>query len=240
VLIYDVVDSTLEEARKMDNAEEWTIILAREQRNLVSRLGRPWYSPKGGLWFTIITYPNISATTSPILTLTAALAVVKGIRRTTALPAAIRWPNDVYVHGGKVSSILTELNVVGDIITRALVGMGINANFDIDALPPDTKGIATTLKREVGEEIDLERLFSNTIEELQRGYEYYKTGWHYYLINEIKTHMEFIGAPVEIVMENESLIGIFEDLDEIGRMILKIDRDLIKVAPGDVRKVNPL
>ena len=240
VVVLNSVKSTLEEAKMIKNAAEGTVVLAREQTGCRGRIGKRWYSPAGGLWFTIITQPNVSSTTSPMLSLSTALAVAKGISKTTGLNATVRWPNDVYVHGGKVGGVLTEMKVENDIITQALVSICINANFDIDALPDEIRTTATTLKREAQNEIDLERLFSNTIDEFSRLYEYYKTGWLEYLVGEIKESMEFIGAPVNVMLHSETLIGILTDIDILGRIALKLDTDIIYISPGDVRSISPL
>ena len=240
VVVLNTVTSTLNEARAMQNAGEGTVVLAREQTNFRGRAGKRWYSPAGGLWFTIVTYPKVSSTTSPMLTLFSALSIANGISKTTGLHAAVRWPNDVYVHGGKVAGVLTEMTVENDIITKALISMCINANFDVDSLPQEVRGIATTLKREAQTEIDLERLFSNILEDFTRLYEYYKTGWLDYLANEIKSSMELLGAPVSITIHDETMIGILSDIDNLGRIAFKLDTDMVYVAPGDVQDLTPL
>ena len=240
VVVLNRVRSTLEEARSIGNAVEGTVVLAREQTDFRGRAGKKWYSPVGGLWFTIVTNPNISSTTSPMLTLSTALAVARGISKTTGLHTTLRWPNDIYVHGGKVASVMTEMKVENDVITRAFISVCINANFDVDSLPEEVRATATTLKRERQEEIDLEELFSNVIEEFQRLYEYYKTGWLDYLASEVKSTMELLGAPVNVSIHGETLIGILADIDHLGRIVLKLDMDTIYIPPGDVNSLTPL
>ena len=63
VVVLNSVVSTLNEAKFMQDAGEGTVILAREQTNFRGRAGKRWYSPAGGLWFTIITHPNVSSVT---------------------------------------------------------------------------------------------------------------------------------------------------------------------------------
>ncbi len=239
VMVLDSVDSTLDEARRMGLNEEGAVIVARKQSNARGRLGRTWHSPVGGLWFTVVVMPKQSATTSPLLSLATSLAVARGITAATGLPASIRWPNDVYVHGGKVAGILTELEVVGDVITRALVGVGVNANFELDALPEEIRSETTTLLRELGHGVSLDELLAKILQEFNSIYETYKTGWHDELLREVKENMELLGSPVVVTLANGTLIGVLEDIDELGRIILRLDQDRIQLSPGDVERIAP-
>jgi len=239
VIVLDVVDSTLEEAKRLGDTEEGTVVVAREQSSGKGRFGRRWFSPLGGLWFTVILYPRQSATSSPLLSLTASLAVSKGITKTTGLSAAIRWPNDVYVHGGKVAGVLTEMEIVGDTITRAFVGIGVNANFNVEELPEEAREMATTLMRELGSKVDVEKLLTDILSEFERLYEVYKTGWRDELLKEIRDSMELLGAPVIVALPNGTLIGILENVDELGRIVLRLDQDRIQLSPGDIERISP-
>ncbi|MDJ0270171.1 MAG: biotin--[acetyl-CoA-carboxylase] ligase [Aigarchaeota archaeon] len=239
VMVLDSVDSTMDEARRMGLNEEGAVIVARKQSNARGRLGRTWHSPVGGLWFTIVVIPKQSATTSPLLSLAASLAVARGITAATGLPAAIRWPNDVYIHGGKVAGVLTELEVVGDVITRAFVGVGVNANFELDELPEEIRSKTTTILRELGRGVSLDELLAKILKEFNSIYETYKTGWHDEILREVKENMELLGSPVVVTLTNGTLIGVLEDIDELGRIILRLDQDRIQLSPGDVERIAP-
>jgi len=235
------IGSTMDEARNLGAVDEGTVVVARSQTAGVGRLGRRWYSPNGGLWFTMILYPRQSATTSPLLTLVAALGVCRGISITTGLQPTLRWPNDVYLHGRKVAGILSEMDVVGDTVTRALVGVGVNVNFSLDELPAEVRDEATTLLHEIGSEVNLEQLLTNILTEFGKLYESFKAGWRVEILKEVKDLMQMMGGPVNVYLAHGTqLLGILEDLDELGRIVLRVDQDRIFLSPGDIERITPL
>lgn len=232
------VGSTMDEAKKLRATEEGTVVVARSQTDGVGRLGRKWHSPVGGLWFTIIIYPRQSATTSPLLTLMAALAVCKGITRTIGLQPTIRWPNDVCLHGKKVAGILVEMDVVGDTVSRALVGVGVNANFNLEQLPPDVRDEATTLTHEMGSEVKLELLLANILDEFAELYYFFKTGRKGEIMKDVKNVMQMLGEKVKVSLSDGiQLMGVMENLDELGRVVLRLDQDRIFLSPGDIERI---
>lgn len=235
------VGSTMAEARNLGAVDEGTVLVARSQTAGVGRLGRRWYSPTGGLWFTMIIYPRQSATTSPLLTLMAALAVSRGIALTTGLQPTIRWPNDVYLRGRKVAGILAEMDVVGDIATRALVGVGVNVNFNIEELPPDVRGEATTLMHELGSEVSLELLLANILSEFGKLYDSFKAGRRVEIMKDVKHAMQMLGETVNVTLSHGTrLKGVMEDLDELGRVVLKLDQGRMFLSPGDIERIATL
>ncbi len=72
----------------------------------------------------------------------------------------LRWPNDVLVDGRKVLGVLVEVLAERGLMW-ALVGVGINANFDAADLPGELCTRATTLREESGCDVDLGRLLDD-------------------------------------------------------------------------------
>jgi BirA family biotin operon repressor/biotin-[acetyl-CoA-carboxylase] ligase len=44
------------------------------------------------------------------------------------IPAAIKWPNDLFVNDKKIAGILIENNVSGSFIQKSIIGIGLNVN----------------------------------------------------------------------------------------------------------------
>ena len=132
------------------------------------------------------------------------------------------------------------MTVVDEVIKKAFISIGINANFDRELINEEERELSTTLTRELGEEIDLENLFSSIVKEFNTVYEHLKTGWKASLLREIREHMELVGMPVIVNLEYENLMGILEDIDDIGRIILKVDRERVFISPGDANGVYPV
>ncbi|MCS7126224.1 MAG: biotin--[acetyl-CoA-carboxylase] ligase [Aigarchaeota archaeon] len=238
IYFYDVVDSTQDLARSLGAVEEFTVVVAREQIKGRGRLGRGWYSPPGGLWFTIILYPKTPISTYAILCLLCSLSIVKAIEDVTGLKAHIKWPNDVYLKNKKIAGILVESDVIDELISRALVGIGVNLNFQIESLPEELRDKATTLLEEYGETIDREVFLIKILKELKKYYEEYRAGAYQKLVEVIKSRMEMIGRTVSVSLDQEDVTGLVKDLEITGNLIIESTRGEIVLNPSKIKKLE--
>ncbi|MCR4822898.1 MAG: biotin--[acetyl-CoA-carboxylase] ligase [Treponema sp.] len=93
------------------------------------RLGRVFLSPKdSGVYFSLLYSPKGGVKNPALYTGAAALSVAKSISKFYGEDAAIKWVNDIFLAGKKVSGILVEgiANFESGIIDAAVVGIGIN------------------------------------------------------------------------------------------------------------------
>lgn len=155
---------------------EGTVVITDYQTHGRGRLERKWLSPQGeDLLFSLIMRPALEPAQAFKLILVSSLAVSQAIRRKTGLEALIKWPNDIYIRGKKVSGILTELGICGDRLMFVIVGIGININSDPSRVP-EIQGKATSLRLEAKHRVARMPLLTTFLElleefylELQRG-----------------------------------------------------------------------
>ena len=177
VCYFDEIDSTNTEAKRiaegMAGAQgHGTVVVAEEQNAGRGRRGRDWDSPRGdGIFFTILLKPDMDPSNAPMLTLVKALATAKGITKYTGLESAIKWPNDVVVHGKKVCGILTELSLERDYIQHVVTGVGINVNMDV--MPQEIAETATSLFLESGKRVARAALLQAVLREFECNYDRY-------------------------------------------------------------------
>ncbi len=134
IVYYPQVSSTNEVAKQLarEGAAEGTVVLAETQTSGHGRLRRKWFSPKEGLWFSLILHPKLEPTRLPQLTFMTAAATAKTIKDMYGLKAGIKWPNDVLVNRRKVCGILTEGCMINGKVKFAVVGVGVNANINLE------------------------------------------------------------------------------------------------------------
>ncbi len=144
-------------------ADPWTVILAEEQTLGYGRKGQGWYSPRGGLYFSII-LPKSKIEDLQTLTILAAFIVAKLIKENFNLEPFIKLPNDVWVAGKKICGILTE-NVIGQDVKFSIMGIGLNTN--IDKFPDNLENTATSLKLKIGREVDNKKILEQIIKGLK-------------------------------------------------------------------------
>jgi len=236
------VSSTNDIAKELaaKGAKEGTVVVAETQTRGRGRLGREWFSPKGGIWLSIILRPKISPKDASKLTLTTSVAVARAINKLYDLKAKIKWPNDVQINGRKVCGILTEATTRGKTTDFVVVGIGVNANIDLSFLPETLRGSTTSLKEELKTEIERERFLSALLNEIERYYKLFAQVKFYSILREWRSLCSHMGSQVKITSFNETFEGRAVDVDENGALQVKLgDGTTRRVVSGDVT-VKPI
>ena len=78
--------------------------------------------------------------------------------------APLKWPNDILIAGKKMSGILIETAVRDGGVLYAVLGFGINVNFD-PSRTPEIAGLGTSLSKELGKQVSREALLEAILEE---------------------------------------------------------------------------
>jgi BirA family biotin operon repressor/biotin-[acetyl-CoA-carboxylase] ligase len=239
VCSYKSLKSTNETAKDLARGgeKEGSMVISEEQTGGYGRFGRAWYSPEGGLWFSLILFPEIPAHKAPLLSLIASLSVVEAIRNSVSLNPLIRWPNDVLINEKKVCGILSEFEIGENDTSFIIVGIGINVNQT--AFPPDLEEISTSIHKELGQSTSRLLLLQELLWRFEENYTGILRGEEKNLIERIKDYSSLMGKRVTINMNENDLEGEMIDLDDTGRLILRLDNGIIKkVTAGDVRLVR--
>lgn len=218
------VKSTSDWAKQLAKmgAEEGTVAIAQIQIDGRGRLGREWISPRGGLWFSIVLRPDQKASEAAKLVFVASLAVAEVLREKYGLRTETKWPNDVLVNGKKICGILAEMNTKNANVNFVVLGVGVNANFCVDdVLPESVKTTATSIEDELGRKIELESLLERLLEKLERTYDRYLETGFAPLLQSWKRYAGFLGHTVVVTDQNEKLNGFALDVDLEGALILR-------------------
>jgi BirA family biotin operon repressor/biotin-[acetyl-CoA-carboxylase] ligase len=132
------IDSTNEEAFRWleEDAPNFSLVVADEQTAGRGRQWRKWYTPPASaLAFSLILRPPFNKSSGDhfpagITRLTAlgALGVSSAMKDDFDLPAKIKWPNDLFVRGHKIAGVLVEASWSGELLSAAVIGIGINVS----------------------------------------------------------------------------------------------------------------
>ena len=123
-------DSTMNRAAELAGrgCPGGTVISAGEQTLGRGRNGRPWTSSKGGLFFTLLERPALSAWEYFRVSLALQIAAGRALRELCGKPIQLRWPNDLYAGDKKIAGLLTEFHAEGDRLIWISLGLGVNVN----------------------------------------------------------------------------------------------------------------
>jgi len=150
-----------------EDEPEGATVAADEQTAGRGRLGRTWEAPAGrAILCSIVLRPRVPMPLWPELSLVAGEAVAAALRVETGVNASLRYPNDVVVAGRKLVGVLPEAAS-----GRVVLGIGVNVNQTADELPRDTPKPPTSLRLEVGRELERAPLLAAILLELERGYD---------------------------------------------------------------------
>jgi BirA family transcriptional regulator, biotin operon repressor / biotin---[acetyl-CoA-carboxylase] ligase len=143
-----VTDSTNRVAMEMaeNGAKHGTVVFADAQTAGRGRMGRRWESPAGkNVYVSLLLRPSVPTADLPSLALVAGVALADAVEA-TGVPAALKWPNDLYCGGRKAAGILAEMasDPVG--VRHVVIGVGLNVNAVEDDFPADLRGTATSLR----------------------------------------------------------------------------------------------
>lgn len=238
VIPYDTIGSTNVEAARLaamgeKTAPDGTLVWSLEQTDGRGRRGRDWDSPTGNLYTSLILRPEVPLREAAQLGFVAALSVYDalGIIGPTGNQVHCKWPNDILLNEKKVAGILLESHGGGGDKPAdwIILGMGLN----VSSHPEGTDYPATSLRSE-GFDSTLEETISAYTKSflswknkwLDQGFDPIRKDWQWRCIGK--------GNPIEVRLENQTLSGIFEDIDEDGALLLDQDGVIRRITAGDV------
>jgi BirA family transcriptional regulator, biotin operon repressor / biotin---[acetyl-CoA-carboxylase] ligase len=150
-----------------DSDPEGAAVAADEQTEGRGRLGRRWEAPAGrAILCSVLLRPELPMPLWPELSLVAGKAVADALRAETGVDASLRHPNDVVVAGRKLAGLLAEAQR-----GRVVLGIGVNVNQTVEELPVDTPKPPTSLRIELGRELERAPLLAAILAELEQGYD---------------------------------------------------------------------
>lgn len=241
ILNFEQIESTNTEAMNQAKrgADEGLCIVADRQTAGRGRHGRVWISEKNaGLYFSIVLRPKIEMRFLPLITLMSAIAVADSLRETFDLKPDIKWVNDIHISEKKICGILSEMTETPK-GTAVIVGIGINlksSNF-----PAEIAGIATSLEAETGTEIKKDELLTSLTRFLNYFYAHLQSdGGAKFIVEEWMRRSSYaFGKEVKVKLENESVFGTTDGLEENGALRVKTDSGEIRIIQaGDVENLR--
>jgi BirA family biotin operon repressor/biotin-[acetyl-CoA-carboxylase] ligase len=127
VALFSSVGSTMDEAHALASAGAMpgTLVLADLQTAGRGRSGKRWASPHRGIWLTLIERPQDPAAVE-VLSLRIGLCAAQALDEFTSEPIRLKWPNDLYVDGGKLAGVLVEARWRGERPDWVAIGFGLN------------------------------------------------------------------------------------------------------------------
>lgn len=236
--IHDRVESTNQLALQSgyNGAVEGTLIFAEHQTTGRGRHGRSWYSPHGSsLLVSLIFRHRLLPDQIGIPSLMGAVSIATAIRQQIGLPTMIRWPNDVLIHGRKVSGVLTELDYDRNQQPFFVLGFGVNVNIASAAFPLSLRAAATSIQVECRRDVPRIEILRTILHHLEDNYLHLKCGKTASIIDTAISLSATIGKYVKLQTLDGIFSGVAERIDAEGRLVLREQSGQLRVfSSGDV------
>ena len=236
LVYHPAIPSTNDEARRLARAgaPDGTLVITDYQTAGRGRLERRWEAPAGSsLLMSLIFRPHLAAHEVLRLTMICGLAAVDAIESQTGLQVGLKWPNDLVIGGAKLGGILTEIELEGERVGHAVVGLGLNVNLDPDQLPQGLLMEATSLSQHLGREVARQSLLRALLQAMELRYRTLEAGrlpqaeWAERLVT--------LGRSVSISALGDSMEGVAEGVNEDGALLVRrADGRLETILAGDV------
>ena len=220
--IFDEIDSTNDEAKRINLEKDFHIIIAEKQNAGRGRLGKKWSSPNSGnIYMTICTENDLSFMPLSLILGLICKEAIEEISQKSEIK--LKWPNDILYKNKKIGGILVEKEIKNNDV-KSIIGIGINLNIKKEELWwGDLSEYKLESKRN--------SLINIIISKLLNFKDSYDESW----INEWKNACAHLNKEVEIY-EGKKFIEktIFKDIDLKGNAILENKNGIEKIGSGQI------
>jgi len=213
------------------------IVSAWQQTAGKGRRGRPWFSPKGGLWFSVLLRHPLPLARAAQLTLIASVAMRRAILRQCEADVKIKWPNDLLLNGRKICGILAEIRADGEWVQHAVLGIGTNVHVDAASFPEKLGLVATSIESESGISLHRVQLTADFLCEFEPLYDALSRGEPAFaeVAEEWQDASSTLGRHVRVQTSQVLIEGLAERVDASGVLYVRSDDGTLHVIhSGDV------
>jgi BirA family biotin operon repressor/biotin-[acetyl-CoA-carboxylase] ligase len=234
---YEVLGSTSDEALSRARAGEaggktgglW--IVAGEQTAGRGRLGRPWASPHGNLHASLLLVDPTTPRLAPQLGFVAGIALIDALQASApSAPVQLKWPNDVLSGGAKLAGVLVEGATLSSGQFAACIGFGVDCAHNPTGLAYPATNLAA-----LGINCTPERLLEALAESCAHWLDIWAAGAGFSNIRaQWLAHAASLGAPIRVGRGDHVLEGVFETIDDDGRLILATPSGRTALEAGEL------
>lgn len=237
---FATLDSTSDRLKALarDGAREWTVVVARAQTRGRGRQGRAWVSPPGNLYLSFLLRPAAGVAV-PLLPLAVGVAVAEALDE-WGVGARLKWPNDALAAERKIAGILVEAATSGQGLEHAVVGVGVNLDWDASGAP-ELAQTATSVYAETGHAPDVAPAAAGLLARLPP--------WYHTLTGDPRAvvaawrgrAVAWWGEQVQVEAGGATRTGRLRDVTDDGALLLEADDgSVVTLLSGEVARLRPV
>ena len=236
-LYLDEVDSTnLYGKRNLDQLADETVIVATRQTSGRGRLSRTWLDlGEGNLFVSLILKPA-NEFDEKFTNLTQYLSVVLcKVFEDYGLKPQIKWPNDVLINGKKISGILCETVMQGNLFKGLVLGFGVNITASENDVEKVVDKPVTSLALELNNSnIDSKDFLKKVINLFFKEYNKFLDSGFEFIKHDYINRACFLEKEVCVQVFDKIKTGIAKSIDDSGALLLENNNEKFVLTIGDI------
>jgi BirA family biotin operon repressor/biotin-[acetyl-CoA-carboxylase] ligase len=240
VLVFPCLDSTNTRALELAGQpnSDGLALLADEQMAGRGQHGRTWLSsPRSSVLLSVLLYPPDPLTRPVMLTALAAVSVCEVAHRLTGVYPAIKWPNDILLHGRKVCGILIEQSRQGG-LPATVVGIGLNVRQSEEEFQEAGLPEATSLTAMGATEQDSHTVARQLLDILDKHYHRLLSGEGDTLESTWQSHLGMRGERVVVECLEGSRVGRLIECGFEGLLLEGEDGSAVLLTPETILHIR--
>lgn len=169
--IFEEIDSTQKYIKRLDkiDSKNGLVVVSKHQTSGIGTNERKWYTKKDkNLTFSILLKPECNIKNIEGITILIAEVIVRVIKKMYKHDLKIKYPNDIILNGKKIGGILTESITNNEMVKQIIIGIGLNVNQE--KFDKEIGNIATSLKKEFGNNFNKEEILIGILNEFEKEY----------------------------------------------------------------------
>ncbi len=225
----------MQRARTGDPGRLW--ITATRQSGGRGRNGRVWTSEPGNLFASLLLIDPAPPARAAEFGFVTSLALAFALRQILGDDPAvkIKWPNDILYDGAKLAGILLE-SVALPHGFACVAGIGVNCGSHPEGTLYPATDLDAAARRAITPDVVLESL----ARAMARQLDVWSKGAGFAAIRaEWLALAAGVGAPIRVARSNETIEGVFQTIDDTGRLILAQGSAERAIDAGDVFLAAP-
>jgi BirA family biotin operon repressor/biotin-[acetyl-CoA-carboxylase] ligase len=226
--------ASLLELLQQGGLENGTSVFAEHQSAGKGRRGREWVSPfASNIYCSIHWHFDCGFGELGALSLAVGAMLCRLLDEYGVAEVGLKWPNDILIERRKLAGILVDLHGSSEGPVDAVIGIGLNysmpasANALIDQPWTDleTLGFGQLSRNQIAK--DLVRVLTSGLTE-------YANSGFYAFVDDWRRYDALLGAPVTVVMGENSISGIHSGISTDGALVLESDGEKRRYYSGEV------
>lgn len=222
----------LEQAESDDLLKYPRLVLTDQQTAGRGRRGRTWLSSDQTLTFSLALDSPLDSKRINLISLAVGVGVARCLEYDFApLQVRLKWPNDVYVGGGKVAGILLE--TAGAPGRRVIVGVGFNVGS-----PPELKNSlhvapVCSLNQATGRSLTRYDCFASLVQHVMASLNQTED-----VVKEFRRRCMLTNHSIQFLHHGVEQQGLCLGIDDQGELIVDLETETVTVRSGEVQLVR--